>query len=112
MVMRAVIAVVCLAAMAGVVCAQERIAPDEATKIAKLFVEQAAKLEKLQLKLDADADKPFGLKKDDVGAMVLPDKKLSVDALQKLDKEVLPVAHLWFRKLTPLDNGQAVANER
>src|SRR5437870_5109989 len=110
--MKRAIAMVSLALLAGRAGAQERIAPEVAQKFARLFVEQAAKLDDLQLKLQPDPDKACGLKKDDVGALIIPDKRLSAQALQKAGKEAIPVGQLWVRQLTAVVNDQPVANDR
>ena len=101
-----------LAALAGLAAAQERIEPQEAQKFAKLFVEHAAKVGDLQLKLEPDADKPYGLKAGQVGAVVIPDKRLSQEALQKVGKDVTPVGQLWVRNMTAVAKDQPVGNDR
>jgi hypothetical protein len=105
----ALLSVLCLAAACP---AQERIQPDTAQKVAKLLLEQAAKVEHPQVKTDADADKATGLHHEQVGAMVIPDKALAEDALRKAGKGIVPVGQLWMRNLTLVKDGKPVDEDR
>ncbi len=98
--------------VAGVTLAQERIAPEDARRYAQLFVETAAKTTNLPLLVKADADKPFGLKKDDVGVMIIPSSSLTEEALQNAGKEVTPLGQLWARSLTLVVKDQLVSNDK
>src|SRR5258708_524822 len=111
-IMKNVVAIGVAALLGSVVAAQERIAPEEAQKFARLFVEKTAKIADAQVKLEPDADKPFGLKKDDVGVMVIPAKGLTDEALQKAGKDVTPVGQLWVRNLTMVHKDQPVPNDK
>lgn len=102
----------CLATLTGALLAQERIPSEEALRIARVLTEHSAKLDKLPLKVDVDADKAFALRKGEVAAMVIPDKKLSDDALAKTGKELTPLGQLWFRKLTPFVDSKRTPNDR
>ena len=110
--MRGMAALVGLALLAGLATAQERIDPEEAQKFAKIFVEHAAKVGDLQLKLEPNADKPYGLRAGQVGTVVIPDKRLSEEAIQKAGKEVTPVGQLWVRNMTAVVKDQPVGNDR
>jgi hypothetical protein len=101
-----------LAFFASVATAQERVPQDQAVPIAKMLSEAAAKINDAQIKMDADAAYPFGLKADDVGAMVIPVKKLSEETFTKAGKDVTPVAQLWFKKLTTTVDNKAVPNDK
>jgi hypothetical protein len=98
--------------LAGFLWAQERIEPEIAKKYARVFVEQSASLSGLQLKIDADPERPYGLKHEEVGALIIPDKRLSEAVLQKLGKETAPLAQLWVRNLTIVVNDQLVPNDQ
>jgi len=110
--MKKLTAVVVALALAPLGLAQDRIPPQEAEQIAQLLAENAAKVDKPQLKTDVDAGKPFGLRKGGHGAMVLPDKKLTADLLAKAGKEVTPLGQLWFRQISPLQDGKVVAADK
>lgn len=75
----------------------QRLDPDKAKQIAKPLVEATAKLE-LPFKLTLDGERGTGLQARKVVVLVVPDAKLSADALDKLDKEVLPVGVLYTTK--------------
>jgi hypothetical protein len=110
--MRRLLTVGSLLLVAGVVGAQERIAPEIAQKYARLFVEQAAKQQNLPIKIDADPERPCGLKHEEVGAMVIPDKNLSAEALKKVAQDITPLGQLWTRKLTMVVKDQLVPNDQ
>jgi hypothetical protein len=97
---------------AGLAPAQERIAPEDAQKFARLFIDQAAKQTDLQLKLEPDPERAFGLKKDNVGALIIPDKRLTADLLHKAGQDVVPVAQFWVRHLTVVAKDQAVPSDK
>jgi len=101
-----------LALYASVAAAQERVPQEQAVTIAKLLAEAAAKIADAQIKTDADPEYPFALKADEVGAMVIPVKKLSEEAFTKAGKDVTPVAQLWFKKLTLLVDNKTVPNDK
>lgn len=90
--------------------AQERIPAEDAQKIARMLVDHAGKVKDPQVKTDADPGKAFGLKKDQHGALVIPDKKLSAELLAKVGKDVVPVGQLWFKKVAPIVNGAPAAD--
>jgi hypothetical protein len=98
--------------LAGVAGAQERLPLENAQRFAKLFVEQAAKLTDAQVKTDVDAEKPCCITKGEPGAMIIPDKNLSADALAKAGKDVTPLGQLWMRKLTPVVDGKPVPGDK
>jgi hypothetical protein len=106
------IASVALVLFAVVARAQERIEPEQALQIAKVLTEQASKEAKLPLAIEVDVEKPYGLKGGEAGAMIIPDKKLTLDAITKAGKDVTPVGHLWFRKVTPVAGGKPVPADK
>jgi hypothetical protein len=110
--MRYTLTVAGLLVAANCLWAQERIEPEQARKYARLFVEKSAKEPNLQLKIDADPERPFGIKDGELGAMVIPDKKLSPETLTKANKEVSPLGQLWVRNLTIVVKDQALPNDK
>lgn len=110
--MRTTVAGLGLILWVGLALAQERVPQDRAQKFARLFAEHAAKVNDPQLKTDVDAEKPFALQKEERAAMVLPDKKLSAEALSKATKEIIPVGQLWFRNVAPASAGKVVARDK
>lgn len=98
--------------LAGLASAQERIPSEQAEKIAKLITECAAKESDLVFKAEVDTASPFGMKDGERAGMIVPAKNLTADTLAKPGKDVAPVAHLWFRKVTLVVGGNAVANDK
>jgi hypothetical protein len=96
---------------AGVANAQERVPPEEARVLAKLISLAAGKL-KPPVAIAADTDKPYAKRKDEYGAMFLPDKKLSAERLARAGKEIVPVAVLWTHQLAPVAGGKVIPSEK
>lgn len=86
----------------------KRFEPDEAKKIAQILTEASSKLDNPPLKITADLDKSMGLAADNRGALVVPDSSLKLDALKKLDKEIVPLGMLYVHRVTPIVADQAV----
>lgn len=110
--MKRTVAVVALLVLVSAAPTQERVPDEKAQEIAKVLVEQVAKATDLQLKTDVDEKKPYAVHGGDRGAMVIPDKKLTADALAKADKDIVPVGHLWFRQVSPYVNGKVTPNDK
>ena len=56
---------------------------------------------------DPDVKRPVALHEGERGGLVMPECKLSLEALAKADKEVVPVGQLWLRGVTPQVAGQS-----
>lgn len=110
--MKRLVALVGLVLMVGVALAQERIAPEAAQGYARILVQATSQTANLPLQVQPDADKPYGLKTGDEGALVIPAKALTEEALQKAGKEVIPLAQLWVRNLTLVVKDQLVPNDK
>ncbi|MBL8795698.1 MAG: hypothetical protein JNM56_17465, partial [Planctomycetia bacterium] len=106
--MKPLLALVAAGCLAFLASAQDRIPENEATEIARVLNEHAAKLTNLPLKTTVDTAKPYGQRQGKYGAMVIPDAKLKLDA----DKEVLPLGQFWLRNLSPVVNGKSVDDEK
>jgi len=51
---------------------------------------------------------PVVIHDGDFGGMVLPEAKLSADAIAHAGTSIVPVGQLWLRKLVPMRDGEAV----
>src|SRR5262249_49138152 len=91
--------------------AQERIPDEEARRIARALVQAVSKV-KPPLKVEVDADKPFGKRKSEHAALVLPARKLSVETIEKATAEVVPVGQVWLRNLGPVVADKVVPSKR
>jgi hypothetical protein len=110
--MKHLLALAAIVLTSSVAVAQERINPDEAERFARLFVTHTAKLDNLQVKADVDPARPYGIKKDDIGALVIPDKRLTEKTLQEVGAEVVPIGHLWMRNLSIVVGNQPAPTDR
>src|SRR5215471_4638302 len=73
--------------------AQDRVPQEEARALAKVIT-AVGKKARPPLEVDPDTDKPYAKKKDDYGAMFIPDRRLSAERLAGAGKELVPVGHL------------------
>ncbi len=103
----------CLALVVGIGWAQQNRLPlEEAQRYAKPCAARAALLTDHPIPTDVDPDKPCAERGEGGGAMVLPAKKLSEQALVKVGRDVLPLGQLWLRKWTLVTDGKAVPTDR
>lgn len=109
-VVKAIIATLCLALFAGAALGQDRIAPEQAQRFAKLFADKTKTLDDLPVKVDVNPDQGTGIHHDRVGALVIPEKSLTKDSLGSLGQKPAPVGQLWMRNLSPIASGKAIAN--
>ena len=85
----------------GVSTAQGPLSAEDLQKIAPRFAERAADQENPPFKSEVDAAKSVGMKVKEYGAVILPAKGLSKEALAKGDKQIVPVGQLWLKQLAP-----------
>src|SRR5436190_810406 len=110
--MKRLIVPLSLLLLGGVAGAQDRVPDEEARKLARLLVE-AAKKAKPPIATEVDADNPYAKRKDEYGAVVLPDKRLSAQRLANVGKEeVVPVGQLWLRNLGPVVDGKVLSSKQ
>lgn len=95
------------------------IPADELAKATKLLMEANARIGDLPLKLELAPDQATGLKAGDVGAILIPDKRLKVEKSDKADRKqnktkgaAVPVGQLWTMKLAPKDKDAVVPNDK
>jgi hypothetical protein len=100
------------ATVATPVFAQERVPQEDAQKAARILSESAAAQTDLAFKPAGDLDKPRGIKADEVGLIVIPESKLTSDALAKAGKEPVPVGQLWTRIATVAKDGAVTPNSK
>jgi hypothetical protein len=93
--------------------AQERVPTEFAEKVAKLATEKAStQVKDAQVETVVDPTKPYGVKEGRFALLIVPDKKLSDDAIAKAGDAVVPVGQLWCRDLTPVSGGEPVPNDK
>jgi hypothetical protein len=87
----------------------ERFDTETAQKLGKELAAVTAKLTDLPVKLALDDKQATGMKSKEAGLLLVPDSKLTADALKKIDREVVPVGAIYFRKITPVVADEPVA---
>lgn len=92
--------------------AQERIPQDQAVKYGGFMKDATAKLADLPVKTDPDPEKAFGMKKDDLGALVMPDRQLTAERLSAATIKVMPLGQLWTRNITICTSGTPLPNDK
>lgn len=95
-----------------VASAQERLPREEALKYARLVSADAAPLQGTPIPTRVDLTQPVAMRDGDFGGMVLPEAKLTADAVAKADDQVVAIGQLWLLRLTLKQDGEAVPAEK
>jgi hypothetical protein len=90
---------------------QEELPRAEAIKFAALLNFDLDKLADTPIPTDADTKRPFGLKAEKRGLLMVPEAKLAPATFSGAGKQAVPVGQLWLAGLVPAKDGQAVAKE-
>src|SRR5579885_1565579 len=98
--MRPFAVVVWFTFLVGPVAGQDKLPQDEAQRYAKVCVEQLGSLGDAQIETTVDPEKAVAVRGEGGGAMVIPDKRLSLERLGKDEKDLIPVGQVWLRKWT------------
>jgi hypothetical protein len=94
-----------LCALAGLLAAlpslqaQERLPLEQAQRYAKFIHQDPKLLEALPLKIEADLTKPMVVRDEEYGGLLIPDTRLTAEALAKVGTNTVPVGELWLRLL-------------
>ncbi len=93
------------------------IPAEELAKATQLLTEASAQLTDLPLKLELAPDQATGFKAGEVGALLIPDKRLKAERPDPADKkktkgEMMAVGQLWTLKLSPKDKDAVLANDK
>jgi hypothetical protein len=91
-----------------VACAQEKLTREETLRYAFVAVADLKQLQGTPIPTDVDVKQPVAIRDGEFGGMVLPEAKLSADAIAHAGTSVVPVGQLWLRKLAPMRDGEAV----
>ena len=89
--------------------AQEKLAREESLRYAFIVAADLKQLQATPIPTDVDVKQPVAMRDGEFGGMVLPEAKLSADAIAKAGEKVVPIGQLWLLKLTPMKEGEAVA---
>jgi hypothetical protein len=110
--MKTILSLLALTVVTFTLAAQEELPRAEAIKFAALLNFDLDKLADTPIPTDADIKRPFGLKAEKRGALVVPEGKLSAATLSGAGKQAVPVGQLWLVGLVPAKDGQAVAKDQ
>ncbi|MBI3881627.1 MAG: hypothetical protein HY301_16385 [Verrucomicrobia bacterium] len=110
--MKRIITLTALLAGLAVANAQEKVPHDEAQKIARKVTELIGTIADGQIKISPDADKAEALKASEAGMLVLPDEKLTAEAIEKAGATIVPVAQLFFKGIAPAKGGHVTPNDK
>ncbi|NBV21626.1 MAG: hypothetical protein EBS05_06850 [Proteobacteria bacterium] len=92
--------------------AQEKVPSEEVQKIARRVLDQFGETSDAQVKIAPDAEHADALKAGDAGIMVIPDKKLTAELLEKVGADLVPVGQLYFKSVAPAKDGKVTANDK
>ncbi len=92
--------------------AQERLTSEHVKSIGSKLLDAAGKPADAQIKVDSDVDKGDGIRHENLGAMFLPDRKLTLAAFEAVGAEPVPVGTLWLKELLPSSEGKAIATDK
>ena len=79
----------------------KRIDSDKVAKIAATLVAATSGLSDLPVKVSPDTQRSMGVVGQDRGGVLVPDSRLTAEALKKVDKDVLPIGLLFLHRITP-----------
>lgn len=88
--------------------AQERLSQEQALRLAKLVGADTNQLQHTPIPTSVDLEKAVAMRDGEFGGLVLPEARLSAEALAKAGEKVLAIGQLWLRGLTPMRDGEGV----
>jgi hypothetical protein len=92
--------------------AQEKLPKEEALTYAKWVGADAKQLNGTPIATEVDLQQPVAVKEEPYGGMVLPQKDLKAEALAKAGDAAVPIGQLWLLKLTPMQDGSGISQDR
>lgn len=110
--MKNMITLAALAAFTPALFAQDAINLEEAQKAARKLSSSASGITDAPFTVEADLEKPQGIKAEGVGLIVLPDRKLTVELLAAANSAITPLGQLWTLKLAVASNGKPAAADK
>ncbi|HYR57488.1 MAG TPA: hypothetical protein VEO95_02615 [Chthoniobacteraceae bacterium] len=98
---------------ATALCAPEPFQAEEAQRIAHKLNDTIGSPSDAPFATEVDPDRPHGFKADGRAALILlPDRKLTADALEKAGKEPTAIGQLWMLEVSIAASGRPVANDQ
>ena len=106
--MKRILVPLTLLAAVQIASGQEELARKDALRYAFLLSLDLKALQGTPIATDVDLKQPVAVRGGDHGALVLPEAKLSADAIAKAGTQVVSVGQLWLHKLAPVREGQPI----
>jgi len=105
---------ICLSLVTGLqlASAQERLSREETLKYAFLVSADLKQLQGTPIPTDVDLKRPVAMRDGEFGGMILPEARLSAEAIAKAGDKVMAVGQLWLLKLTPMHDGNAISESQ
>ncbi len=110
--MKSTICLALLLALGSLAQAQEAIPLEEAQKAARKLIATIGTASDLPFTMEADVERPAGLKGGEAGVIVLPDKSLNAAAVAAAGKTFVPVGQLWSLKVTLASGGRGFSSDK
>lgn len=90
---------------------------EELAKATALLMDAGTRLGDLPVKFELAPGQAVGFKAGEVGALLIPDKRMKVEKVDKADRkktkgEAQPVGQLWLSKIAPKDKDTVLANDK
>ena len=90
----------------------KRLESDKVGKIASTLVAATSGMTDLPVKVTPDVQRAMGLVAQDRGGVLVPDSRLTAEALKKVDQDVLPIGLLFLHRITPSVAEQTIATDQ
>jgi hypothetical protein len=103
--MKKILSLICVAAFATTITAQDSLPTEKAREIARLLNGYAGELAKPPFRFEPDLQNAQGIAKDNRGMIFIPQKGLKASEVAKAGAEVVPVGMLWSRNVAPTRKG-------
>jgi hypothetical protein len=105
-------ALAALALASAVSLAQEVVPLDEAQRGARKVTDSLGTPSDAPFVTDVDVTKPQAIKAGKAGLLIIPDKKLTSEALGGISDSITPVGQLWMLNISLGKNGEPAPNEK
>ena len=92
--------------------AQEIVPSADAQKYAQILAKALEGVTGIAPVCELDLEHPAAIRAGEVGALVVPDKRVTTAKLGEVGKTAVPLGHLWLRNVAPAKDGTAIANSR
>ena len=110
--MKQTIIALTLITMVQCAVAQERLSREEALKYAAVVGLNAKQLQGTPIPSNVDLKQPVAIRDGEFAGMVLPEAKLTAEALSQAGDKVIPIGQLWLLRVAPVRDGEAVSKDK